>query len=330
MKYPLRTTDLLGLPKIQDLDDICFHTKLSKALLHRITKISEKFYVEVSIPKKRGGFRKLACPSKKVKVVQAWILKNILEKIKSHTASTAYKSRGTVVNNVAPHVENQYLLCLDIENFFDNIDFRDVLYVFRSLGYTEKVSALLSNICTYKGSLPQGGVTSPLLSNIICIMLDERISRFVGARNIVYTRYADDMTFSAKSPDILLRAKKTIEQIINSEGFSINIDKTRLLGPRQQKKITGLVITNDKKVGIGRQQKRILRAAFYNMMMKSMPPKERSKEFMRMIGWLCYLKSVDKSALRELMIYAKKLMDVSLVKRPSEGRLFYAALSRYS
>jgi len=330
MKYPLRTTDLLGIPKINDLNDMCFHTKLSIALLHRMTKAAKAFYIEVNIPKKSGGFRKLACPSKKVKVVQAWILKNILEKIKPNAAATAFIKGSKVIYNVTPHAENKYLLCLDLEDFFDNIIFYDVFFVFRSLGYTSEASALLSNICTYKGRLPQGGVTSPMLSNIICIKLDERLSRFAGARNIVYTRYADDMTFSAKSPDILLRAKKTIDEIIVSEGFNINAKKTRLLGPRQQLKVTGIVISNEKSVGIGRKQKRFLRAAFHHAITKPMLPKERSKRFMWMIGWFNYLHSVDKKSALELMRYVQKLLVVHSASNPKEIKYFQASLSQVS
>ncbi|MBP2663212.1 MAG: hypothetical protein H6Q71_1160 [Firmicutes bacterium] len=106
-----------------------------------------KFYLEVDIPKKSGGTRKLACPSKKVKVVQAWILRNILEKVEANIASTAFKKGSTVIQNVKPHVDNRYLLCMDIKDFFDNITFYDVFHIFRSLGYDATVSALLSNIC---------------------------------------------------------------------------------------------------------------------------------------------------------------------------------------
>lgn len=48
---------------------------------------------------------------------------------------------------------------------------------------------MLSKICTYKNSLPQGGVTSPALSNIICLKLDECLTMYTGFLNIVYTRY---------------------------------------------------------------------------------------------------------------------------------------------
>lgn len=188
----LQTTDLLGIPRINNLQDFAFQTKISKALLFRLARVSEIYYVEVTIPKKSGGTRRLACPSKRMKAVQAWILRNILDHIEIHPAAKAFKKKFNVCDNIKPHLENRFFLCLDIENFFGNILYDSVYYIFTSLGYNNQVAYLLANICTYLGALPQGGVTSPALSNISCINLDKRLSNFAGARNVQYSRYADD------------------------------------------------------------------------------------------------------------------------------------------
>lgn len=325
MKYSIQTMDLLGIPKVRSLEDLAFHTSLSVALLHRIIVATEKFYVEIDVPKKNGSTRKLACPSPKVKAIQAWLLRNILDKIEVHEVATAFNKKRTVVDNVSPHIDNRYFLCLDLENFFDNISFLDVFFVFRALGYDKQVSRILANLCIYKNRLPQGGVTSPALSNIVCINLDNRLSKLVGSKNIVYTRYADDMTFSAKNPETLIRVKKTIEEIIESEGFKINDLKTRFLGPRKQLKITGLVISNNKTLGIGKKQKKILRAAFYNNLINNkLSRPEQEKQALWMVGWLCYLKSVDKIRFEDLSQYVMKLLSYNtrnnIICRKSVGK----------
>lgn len=304
----LQTTDLLGIPKIKDLEDLSFHIKLSKTLLYKLARFPEKFYYTTTIPKKNGGVRNLACPSNKMKVVQAWILRYILEKIDINVVATAFRKKYSVRNNVDYHFSNRYFLCIDIKDFFDSVNYYSIVNIFESLGYNDVIARTLANICTYNGALPQGGVTSPALSNIICIRMDERLSRYAGARNIIYTRYADDMTFSAKEPERLSRARKTIVNIIKDEGFTINKKKTRYLGPSQRIKVTGLIVSKDN-VGIGKQQKRILRAAIYNYENKQMTILEKEELYSWIHGWMSYLNSVDKVGMEQLKNYWKSLVN---------------------
>ncbi|MBP2663213.1 MAG: retron RNA-directed polymerase-like protein [Firmicutes bacterium] len=151
----------------------------------------------------------------------------------------------------------------------------------------------------------------------------------MGARNIVYTRYADDMTFSAKSPELLLRAMVTIKAIIESEQFTVNEKKTRLLGPRQQQKVTGIVISNDKQLGIGKKQKKVLRAAIYNLIMKPMGKNERQQKMLWILGWLSYLKSIDKHSCNELTVYGKRLLTSIQVNTPQRSKIIKNMLARF-
>lgn len=89
-----------------------------------------------------------------------------------------------------------------------------------------------------------GAPTSPVLSNLACRALDERLYQFAGSRNWVYTRYSDDFSFSSLRPfgdkEIgLLRG------IIQSEGFEINDLKTRNLGPEDEKIVTGILLSGN-------------------------------------------------------------------------------------
>ena len=310
MHFNLKSTDLMGLPRISSLDDLSFHTKISKGLLYKMARVSEKFYMEFSIPKKNGGNRVLACPSKKMKSIQAWILVNILKKAIIHPSATAYIKGKNIKSNILPHKENSYILCIDLKNFFDNIPFFVVFDIFKSLGYPKRVSYLLANICCYKGALPQGGITSPTLSNIACINLDRRISKLSGFRNIVYSRYADDMSFSANNPEKLIKSLQIINEIIEDEGFSLNSNKTRLLGPGNQRQITGLIINHNKRVTIGRKKTRIIRSAIYKLETTKMSDESKLKLSNWINGWLNYLSSVDTESRTKLLLYHEKLKSI--------------------
>ena len=92
---------------------------------------------------------------------------------------------------------------------------------FRSLGYEEEVVKTLTALCTYKSRLPQGAPTSPMLSNIIASKMDEMMLEYCKKRGIIYTRYADDLTFSADS-DVKVPPIEDIYKIVYLNGFKVN------------------------------------------------------------------------------------------------------------
>ncbi|OPJ55472.1 retron St85 family RNA-directed DNA polymerase [Clostridium chromiireducens] len=298
----LDTTDILRIPRIKDLKDLAFQTKLSIGLLYKMVNIPDKFYIQIEIDKKNGRKRKIECPSKKMKAIQAWILRNVLDKIDVNPSAKAFRRRMNLSSNVKPHDNNNYFLCLDFKDFFCSINFGSIYNIFSVLGYDDSMCFILTRLCSYNGRLPQGGVTSPTLSNIACIKLDERLSNYLGIRDIVYTRYADDITLSAKQPDKLLKALPTVKQIIEEEGYTLNNDKTRILGPKLQRKITGLIYDGSK-FGIGREKKRTLRSAIYNYVYGRDEEDERERKFQWINGWMNYLKSVDKNSYNILKNY---------------------------
>lgn len=306
----LSTISLFGFPRINSLDDLAFHTKLSKSLLNKFARITDAFYVQFYIPKKSGGKRQITCPSKKIKAVQAWILKNILIKVELHPSATAFRKNNSILSNVNPHTHNRYFLCYDIKDFFGSIKIDTVFHIFQALGYNENISFMLARICTYRGSLPQGGVTSPTLSNIACKNLDERLSRYAGVHDLVYTRYADDMTFSAKSPAQLQRCRLTIERIIESEGFNINEQKRRVIGKRQKPSITGLIISDQKIARIDREQKRKVRAGIHRLLTVDLNEDERTILQNWVLGWVNYIKGIDPESYSQLKQFYKSKMSI--------------------
>ncbi|MCH7916630.1 MAG: RNA-directed DNA polymerase [Planctomycetes bacterium] len=165
-----------------------------------LTVRTKHFYYTFTIPKRRGGTRQIDAPYDVLKGVQAWILRYILEPVALPPVATAFRRRKNLRDNVVPHQGHQFILCIDLEDFFPSIGANKVFSVFRSLGYTNFVSHLLTSLCTYQDRLPQGGVTSPILSNITCKRLDNRFSGYASRLFVSYTRYADDLTFSSNEP----------------------------------------------------------------------------------------------------------------------------------
>jgi RNA-directed DNA polymerase len=298
---------LLGLPVFQSIEDLANLIHLDPARLNVLTLYSERFYKNYRIPKQTGGYRNISQPSKEVKAVQAWILRNILDKLSPSVHATGYLRGKSLLDNVLPHSTNRYFLSVDMENFFPSISGWRIQLLFELIGYSRQTALFLANLCTYFRHLPQGGVTSPALSNLVALKLDRRLSGLTSRRNIVFTRYADDMTFSANNRTVLLRTLPSIYQIIRSEGFEPNEPKTRFLGPRTQCRITGLVKdSSEPRFGIGRHKKTRMRAVMHNFVTgRRIDSLLLSEQAIK--GWLNFLKGVDNRSYEQMSQYWSRL-----------------------
>lgn len=304
------TRYLLDLPAIESLSDFAIALNLSDYTLYHLSNHSDFFYKEVKKPKKSGKVRILACPSRQMKAIQGWILINILEKLSINDTATAFRKGKNILNNVENHNNNRFCICMDMENFFGTIPANWVYSIFHALGYNKHISCIFTSLCTYRGFLPQGGVTSPILSNLVCSRLDRRIIGYTGARNISYSRYADDITLSSNNPDRLFKALPFIRYIIKNEGFKLNEQKFKVLRPGNRREITGLVISDFNEIGIGSRKKRELRAKIHRLEKHPLTDEERIQLSYHLAGWMSYLKSVDKKRYEYLKCYWNNLKQI--------------------
>lgn len=291
--------EALNLPKIFDIDSFGLSIGLSPTILYLLSKQTQRYYTSKEIPKKRGGTRQLDIPSFSLKLVQKWIKVNILDKISISDCSMGFRSGSGygIRQNAELHRFNSYILKIDLQDFFHNIHREKVFYFYYSLGYNKLVSNILSNICTYKNVLPQGAVTSPSLSNLICRKMDSRLEGVSSKRGIVYTRYADDLIFSCNDEILLRKTQNIIYDIINDEGFKVNNKKVKFMGPSTRKSITGLLIS-DSKVIVPRELKRKVRAMIHYII--STP--DYSKLDM-VKGYISYISSIEKNYLERIKKY---------------------------
>lgn len=156
----------------------------------------ELFYTQIQVPKKNGGFRNIEIPSERLKEIQRWILRNILENIEIHGACYGFRKGKSIFDHAQLHVGKECVLSMDLKDFFPSITQKEVFNLFYKEGYTKKVSYYLSKMLTKDGVLPQGSPASPMISNIVSHHLDKRLNELAKCYNAVYSRYADDITFS--------------------------------------------------------------------------------------------------------------------------------------
>ena len=222
--------------------------------------IDTHYYHEVEIAKKSGGVRILNIPAVSLRVIQKWILKNILETIHISDKAMGFCINKSILTNAKIHVGKKCIISIDLHDFFTSIKSKQIFNVFYYYGYTINVSYVLAKLCTFEGYLPQGAPTSPYLSNIVCLKLDKRLSGVAKKYNADYSRYADDITFSGNTD--ISGILPVVNRIIHDEGFAINDKKTRVSFYYQKQEVTGLLV-NDNHVHVNRKYLKKLKQEIY-------------------------------------------------------------------
>ena len=228
--------------------------------LYGLSNNLEKHYHNVFIPKSDGTKRKLSVPDLILKNVQRSIVDNILVYYPVSKYATAYKVGSSVQKNARPHVNKKKILKLDIEGFFDNIIYSRVKdIVFYEDKFSEPIRILLTMLCYYRESLPQGAPTSPAITNIIMYEFDEKIGAYCTEKGISYTRYCDDMTFSGEfdEKEIITLVKEELRKL----GLFLKNRKTAVINRTKRQTVTGIVV--NEKINLTKEYKKKIRQEIY-------------------------------------------------------------------
>jgi len=233
-------------------------------------------YKEFKIPKKTPGkFRKIKAPRKDLKAIQ---LELLLEFEKLYTALPCvhgFTKDRSIATNASCHTKKQAILNIDLEDFFPSITQKRIqgLFLKEPFSFPMEVANALSILVSEEDGLPQGAPTSPILSNMICFVMDARLLALAAQKRVTYTRYADDLTFSSTGKYAMrslismgnnntIVLNRSIISIIEENGFRINGKKVHLASNNKQQTVTGIVV--NKKCNFARKDYRALRVALHN------------------------------------------------------------------
>jgi hypothetical protein len=220
----------------------------------------EKHYRTFEIKKKSGSSRTIHAPRTYLKVVQWWILDNILKKFEFDTCVTGFRTGSSPLLNAQRHVGANHLLCMDLKDFFPSIDEEAVARIWSEFGYDPIVVKQLTSLTTFRGRLPQGAPTSPSLANIAAKIMDTKLTSLSQLYGYSYSRYADDLTFSAYNL-IDVDFAEMVEKVVYEAGFSLNASKTRFLGRGSAMEVTGFVVNSHPQ--LPKKWRKNARAIFY-------------------------------------------------------------------
>jgi retron-type reverse transcriptase len=277
--------------------EIAAYLGISPKLLGHMVVEPQKYYRAFRIKKKNGKYREITAPRVFLKTIQRYILDCILAPLDVHPAAIGFRRRLSPRDGAERHVGRKFLWNIDLKDFFPSITKRGVLELFERVGFPAKGAYFLAGLCCLNDRLPQGAPTSPAISNLIFHELDEAISKEAEGQSVTYTRYADDLSFSSDKP-IPGPFRRAVSRAIGGFGFTINPDKSRLMGPRCRREVTGLTV--NEKVSVPRETRRKLRARFHQA---ALEPKKHTADKAVLLGyavWISQYHPRDGKRFREI------------------------------
>lgn len=248
----------------------------------------ESQYRSFEISKKNGGVRVINSPSPKLKDIQRR-LSNLLQdcldelfvkknekaifykeknskshelkikvssqRVKQPSLSHGFVRRRSIITNAMMHINRKIILNIDIEDFFGSLNFGRVRGFFiknNDFQLHPDVATAIAQIACYNDCLPQGSPCSPVISNLISHILDIRLAKLAKRNSCIYTRYADDITFSTRMnefpksiayiSDGNVIVGRELKKEISRAKFSLNNKKTRIQFKDSRQDVTGLVV----------------------------------------------------------------------------------------
>jgi retron-type reverse transcriptase len=323
----------LGLPEISNVAELrqLLGVKSPQQMgwLLLASDVEDGPYIRFTIPKRDGTERAICAPKKQLRWVQRQILDQILARVEPHDAAHGFREGRSTVTNATPHLGAELLLKFDLTDFFPTIHFYRVVGLFARLGYAvgdarfrssdeaQSIAPVLARLCCYTSDpqkwrnalVPQGAPTSPALSNLVCRRLDARLTGLATRNSGVYTRYADDLTFSFKTKELKVgRFRWWVDQICHQEGFFVNQRKFRVIRASQRQVVTGIVVNDELRVP--RPERRRFRAILHNCRKLGIESQSRGHprfgDYLR--GLASYIHMVHPDEGAELLLEVEALL----------------------
>lgn len=296
----------------------------------------EKYYDSFEIPKKSGGFRKIHASKGVLKIIQKRLsncLYNYRDQICKNNKinlniSHAFERNKGIISNAVIHKNKRYIINIDLKDFFDSFHFGRVRGYFGKNKYFElpiEVSTIIAQLVCYNGKLPQGAPTSPIITNLICNVLDYKLLQLAKKYHLDYTRYADDLTFSTNDKNFLKNYNQFYEnlnKIIIKNGFEINSKKTSLIYKNSKQFVTGLVV--NKKVNVNHTYYKKIRSMAHHLYKDGkFCINDKEGSILQLEGCFSFINEIDRYNHKIDGITDKKFFHFNSREKEFQKFLFY-------
>ena len=244
----------------------------------------QELYRTFYIPKSSGGLRRIDAPCDELMTTLRH-LKTIFEEsfmALHHTSAFAYVKERSTIDALKRHQANnsKWFGKYDLSDFFGSTTLEFVMTQFSMIypfclvmesdrGRAELEKAL--ELAFLNGGLPQGTPISPLITNVMMIPIDYKLSKTLRdfeKSSFVYTRYADDFIISSKYDFEPTKVQELIVQTLEefSAPFQLNRKKTRYGSTAGSNWNLGLMLNKDNEITVGYANKKRLQTMIYNFL----------------------------------------------------------------
>lgn len=242
--------------QVRSLDDLARLLEISRRQLTYYSYGGGRRYRVFRVRKRHGGTRTIHEPAAGLKLIQAKLLQVFTAAYTPLPSVHGFVRGRSIATNAAAHAGQEWVLNIDLEDFFPTIHFGRVRGVLmkRPFSWPKNVATVVAHITTWNRTLPQGAPTSPILANLVARPLDLTLGGAARRLGCVYTRYADDITISTSSsvfPAVLATLDREtgettlghlMADVVTNADFRINDDKVRLIRSSRRQEVTGLVV----------------------------------------------------------------------------------------
>ncbi|AVU32929.1 RNA-directed DNA polymerase [Serratia marcescens] len=276
---------------------------LSDELINTFIATSPYRYKIYDIAKRNSDeMRRIAHPSKELKFIQRIIVKELSDLLPIHECAYAYRPGRGIKENALFHSKNSYLLKLDLSNFFNSLTPKIFFSECKrnNIFFDEDDTSIISNCLFYREhrkaslKLSVGAPSSPFISNAIMYSFDKRIEEVCNNKGVSFTRYADDMTFSTNTKNVLVGFDRIVKEVlfdIFKDAIFLNNDKTIFSSKAHNRHITGVTISNDDNISLGRDRKRYISSAIHHFSLDKLSENEIEK----LKGLLAFAEHIEHS-----------------------------------
>lgn len=289
----------------------------------------KKLYNEFYIPKKHGGLRKIDAPNDELKET----LRDLVKLLRSfgmlyHTANYAYVSKRCAVDSIKRHQAHgsRWFLKTDFSDFFGSTTLE---FVMRMLGMIFPFCEIIKDptgkaelekalsLGFLDGGLPQGTPLSPALTCVMMIPIDHRLANALSERDMVYTRYADDILVSAKNDFKYKEIEAFINKVVHEEfnaPFFIKPEKTRYASSAGRNWNLGVMLNKDNQITIGHAKKKVLKAMINNYITDMKAGKRWPLNDVQVFrGHIAYAVSIERDYIHHIIQEYNKKYGVHLM-----------------
>lgn len=300
-------------------------------------KKRHELYKSFCIPKKSGGLRHINAPVAEL-MDALRRQKTMYEEdfhVLYHTSAFAYIKHRCTVDAVKRHQSNQskWFAKLDLHDFFGSTTLDFVMSMFSMVFPFSEVVKIpegkaqlrkVLELAFLDGGLPQGTPISPLITNVMMIPVDFKLSkafRDYDKQQFVYTRYADDFIISSKYDFDVHKVEKLVVDTLKSFGapFSINASKTRYGSSAGRNWNLGVMLNKDNEITVGYKKKRQFQSMMYNYINDKRNGVEWPREdIMAMQGLHSYYRMVEPEAIDAIVLHTNEKLGVDVIRTIKE------------